>query len=121
VASAGASRAGRDFAARNADCLLMAVPELDGVAERAKRYRERAALPEVEVFATGHVICRESKAEVEEYYDHIVREYRDRKAGDRLIDAAWPSSKSLPHDRLSELRERSVTSHATFPVFRRPR
>jgi alkanesulfonate monooxygenase SsuD/methylene tetrahydromethanopterin reductase-like flavin-dependent oxidoreductase (luciferase family) len=120
VVSAGSSTAGREFAARNADCLFMIVLEIDGLAEQIETFRKAAAADDAGVFCSGHVFCRPTKAETQDYYDYIVHEHGDWKAGDHLIRAVWPNSESLPHDRLEQLRERCVSGHTTFPVIGDP-
>jgi alkanesulfonate monooxygenase SsuD/methylene tetrahydromethanopterin reductase-like flavin-dependent oxidoreductase (luciferase family) len=119
VISAGSSPAGRAFAARNADCLFMIVPALEGLGEQIAAIRASAPRP-IGVYSSGHVICRPTEAETMEYYHHVVHEHGDWRAGDHLIRAVWPNSESLPHDMLEGLRERCVSGHATFPLVGTP-
>lgn len=120
VVSAGSSRDGLAFAARNVDCLFMIVLEIDGLDEQIRAFRAAAGPRAVGVFASGHVFCRPTRAETDEYYRHVVHEHGDWAAGDHLIRAVWPHSESLPHDRLELLRERCVSGHTTFPVIGTP-
>lgn len=119
VISAGSSPAGRAFAAANADCLFMIVPAMDGLAESITAIRASAGRP-IGVYSSGHVICRPTRRETEEYYHHIVHEHGDWAAGDHLIRAVWPNSESLPVDRLEMYRERCVSGHATWPLVGTP-
>src|SRR6185295_5867168 len=73
--SAGSSRAGRAFAARHADCLFMVV-----------------------VDASGHVICRRTEKETQDYYHYIVHEMGDWAAADHMADIRR-GGQSVPHDR----------------------
>jgi alkanesulfonate monooxygenase SsuD/methylene tetrahydromethanopterin reductase-like flavin-dependent oxidoreductase (luciferase family) len=120
IVSAGSSPAGRAFAARNADCLFMIVVQIEGLADEIQAWRDSAARSDAAVMCSGHVFCRATKAETDEYYHHIVHEHGDWKAGDHLVQAVWPNSESLPHDMLDQLRERSVSGHTTFPVVGTP-
>jgi alkanesulfonate monooxygenase SsuD/methylene tetrahydromethanopterin reductase-like flavin-dependent oxidoreductase (luciferase family) len=86
VISAGSSPAGREFAARNADCLFMIVPALEGLAETIAGIRAAAGRP-IGVYSSGHVICRPTRRETEEYYHHVVHDHGDWAAGDHLIRA----------------------------------
>ncbi len=119
VISAGSSPAGREFAARNADCLFMIVPALEGLAETIAGIRAAAGRP-IGVYSSGHVICRPTRRETEEYYHHVVHDHGDWAAGDHLIRAVWPNSESLPLDRLEQFRERCVSGHATWPLVGTP-
>jgi alkanesulfonate monooxygenase SsuD/methylene tetrahydromethanopterin reductase-like flavin-dependent oxidoreductase (luciferase family) len=119
VISAGSSPAGRAFAARNADCLFMVIPSLEGLAESVAAIRAQAGRP-IGVYSSGHVICRPTRRETEEYYHHIVHDHGDWAAGDHLIRAVWPNSESLPVDRLEMYRERCVSGHATWPLIGTP-
>ena len=119
VISAGSSPAGRAFAAANADCLFMIVPALEGLAESITAIRALAGRP-IGVYSSGHVICRPTRRETEEYYHHVVHDHGDWAAGEHLIRAVWPNSESLPLDRLEMFRERCVSGHATWPLVGTP-
>src|SRR3984885_5676018 len=79
VMSAGLSPRGRDFAARAADVLFLNVTELDqvpallaNVAEHAGRHGRR-----IGVFTMGHVVCRPTRREAEEYFDYFAEQMAD--------------------------------------------
>jgi alkanesulfonate monooxygenase SsuD/methylene tetrahydromethanopterin reductase-like flavin-dependent oxidoreductase (luciferase family) len=79
VMSAGFSPAGREFAARAADVLFLNVTELDQVpailadveAQMARHGRSIA------VFTMGHVVCRPTRREAEEYFHYFAEEMED--------------------------------------------
>ena len=79
VMSAGFSPKGRDFAAQAADALFTTMTELDqapamlaNVAQHAGKYGRH--LP---VYAMGHVVCRPTRREAEEFYYHFAEELAD--------------------------------------------
>jgi alkanesulfonate monooxygenase SsuD/methylene tetrahydromethanopterin reductase-like flavin-dependent oxidoreductase (luciferase family) len=79
VMSAGFSPRGRDFAAQAADALFLNVTELDqvpallaSVAEHAGRHARR-----IEVFTMGHVVCRPTRREAEEYFEYFAEQMAD--------------------------------------------
>jgi alkanesulfonate monooxygenase SsuD/methylene tetrahydromethanopterin reductase-like flavin-dependent oxidoreductase (luciferase family) len=79
VMSAGFSPSGRDFAARAADVLFLNVTELDqvpvllaDVAEHMARYRRT-----ISVFTMGHVVCRPTRREAEDYFHYFAEEMAD--------------------------------------------
>ena len=79
VMSAGFSPAGRDFAARAADVLFLTVTELDqvpailaDVATQMARYNRS-----ITVFTMGHVVCRPTRREAEEYFHYFAEEMED--------------------------------------------
>ena len=79
VMSAGFSPRGRDFAARAADALFLNVTELDqvpallaNVAEHAGRHGRSIA-----VFTMGHVVCRPTRREAEDFFDYFAEQMAD--------------------------------------------
>lgn len=84
--SAGSSKTGRAFAARHADCLFMVIIEQQALAEDIRAARALAAGERrVGVFASGHMICRPTQKEAEEYHHCIVHEMGDWDAVDVII------------------------------------
>jgi alkanesulfonate monooxygenase SsuD/methylene tetrahydromethanopterin reductase-like flavin-dependent oxidoreductase (luciferase family) len=79
VMSAGFSPKGRDFAAQAADALFTTMTELDqapamlaNVAHYAGRHGRH--LP---VYAMGHVVCRPTRREAEEFFHYFAEELAD--------------------------------------------
>lgn len=79
VMSAGFSPRGRDFAARAADVLFLNVTELDQVpamlddVNRHMQRHDRA----ISVFTMGHVVCRPTRGEAEDYFHYFAEEMAD--------------------------------------------
>ena len=79
VMSAGFSPKGREFAARAADVLFLNVTELDqvpgilaGVDAHMARYKRK-----ISVFTMGHVVCRPTRKEAEDYFHYFAEEMED--------------------------------------------
>jgi dimethylsulfone monooxygenase len=84
VMSAGFSPKGRDFAARAADVLFLTVTELDqvpallaDVVAHMARYQRT-----ISVFTMGHVVCRPTRREAEEYFHYFAEEMADTDGQD---------------------------------------
>ena len=79
VMSAGFSPRGRDFAARAADALFLNVTELDQVPPLLANVAEHAAPygRSIPVFTMGHVVCRPTRREAEEYFEYFAEQMAD--------------------------------------------
>jgi FMNH2-dependent dimethyl sulfone monooxygenase len=104
VMSAGFSPKGRDFAARAADVLFLNVTELDqvpallaDVAEHMGRYRRT-----ISVLTMGHVVCRPTTRQAEEYFHYFAEEMADTAGQDyyrrnRGTTVPGAGSAPIPH------------------------
>lgn len=80
VMSAGFSPKGRDFAAQAADALFTTMTDVDqapgflaDVAQHMARYGRRS----VPVYVMGHVVCRPTRKEAEDFYAYFAEELAD--------------------------------------------
>jgi alkanesulfonate monooxygenase SsuD/methylene tetrahydromethanopterin reductase-like flavin-dependent oxidoreductase (luciferase family) len=79
VMSAGFSPRGRDFAARAADALFLNITELDQVpslladVDAHMRHYDRS----ISVFTMGHVVCRPTRKEAEDFFHYFAEEMGD--------------------------------------------
>ena len=80
--SAASSLTWRAFAARTSDMLLTTIREPDKAASQVAAFKTETHGREVGVFATCHVVCRETDAEAEEYYRYYAEERADNAAVD---------------------------------------
>ncbi len=117
IVSAGSSPVGRAFAARHADFLFMIIvdSEGEGLEQEIEGFRALAGDRKVGAYASGHVICRETSKEADEYYDHIVHEHGDW-AGAEYWKEVVLGSQSIPPEALNSLLERYVSGQSTFLV-----
>jgi|SRR5579883_253606 len=118
IMSAGSSDTGRAFAIREADCLLMVIVSFESLAKEIASLRS-ATTRRIGVYASGHVFCRPTEKETEEYYHYIVHERGDWAAADLMPQIRRPSE-SIPADKLALMKERFVAGAGTFPVVGSP-
>ena len=119
IMSAGSSGAGRAFAARHADCLFMVIIDQTRLAEEIASLRAGTAGRRVGVYASGHVFCRRTRKETEEYYHYIVHEMGDWDAVEHILSVR-KDAHSFPKEKLRALSERMVSGTGTFPVIGDP-
>ena len=113
--SAGSSKAGRAFASRHADCLFMAIIKDDNLAAELTSLRAEAGGRDVGVYASGHMVCRATQKEAEEYYHYVVYEMGDWAGAEQLLEVRV-NQQSLPVEELKKVKERVVSGTGTFPV-----
>lgn len=87
VLNAAFSPPGRDFAARHADFLFTTFKSIEAGKATIDDVATRAAATgrEVGVFTTTHVVCRPSRAEAEDYYEHYAVTMADNAAIDYMM------------------------------------
>ena len=112
--SAGSSPTGRKFARRHADCLFMLIVSLDQLAEEIRKIREGSER-HFGIYASGHLFCRKTRRETDEYYHYIVHEHGDWKAAD-FLDEMHQHAGSIPEEARAGMRERFVSGTGTFMV-----
>ncbi len=87
VLNAAFSPPGRDFAARHADFLFTTFKSIEAgratIEDVAKRSAETGR--KVGVYTTTHVVCRPSRAEAEDYYEHYAVTMADNAALDYMM------------------------------------
>ncbi|MGD9604107.1 MAG: LLM class flavin-dependent oxidoreductase [Gammaproteobacteria bacterium] len=121
VVSAGSSPTGRAFALRAADALFMLIPDLDTLADELVATRAAMAARPIDIYASGHVICRRTAAETREYYRYLIEEHGDWRAGRNMRDA-YAEIKSVPEAVYSSpaFLDRLMTGSGTFQVIGDP-
>jgi FMNH2-dependent dimethyl sulfone monooxygenase len=115
--SAGSSPAGRRFAVNHVDCLFMVITQDDRIAADVAAVRAVPGADKCGLYASGHLLCRRTPKETEEYYHYLVREKGDWEAAERIVAArAAGGSQSLPPELMRKAMERVIAGGATFPV-----
>lgn len=117
--SAGSSAAGRAFAAENVDCLFMAISSMDRLADEISGIRNILVGKDMGIFASGHIVCRPTQKEAEEYYRYYVHEMGDWDAVEHILSIRQ-QSQSIAPEALSEMKERLISGVGTFPVVGSP-
>jgi dimethylsulfone monooxygenase len=113
--SAGNSAEGRAFAARHADCVFMTIIQFDALAREILAVRANSANPNVGIYASGHLLCRPTRKETDDYYHYIVEEMGDWEAAEH---AAYIRTKGrpTPFRQMKEIKERMISGLGTYPV-----
>jgi len=112
--SAGSSPTGRAFARRNADCLFMLVVDLDKLAAEIKAIRSGTER-KFGIYASGHMFCKKTRKETDDYYHYLVHEKGDWLAADFLMQM-HSANGSIPAEMIPLLRERFVSGTGTLLV-----
>jgi alkanesulfonate monooxygenase SsuD/methylene tetrahydromethanopterin reductase-like flavin-dependent oxidoreductase (luciferase family) len=80
IMNAGTSPAGRTFAAKHSDLIFAGLTNAETapaqIAEIKALAREQFGR-EIRVFGRGHIVCRDTRQEAEEYYDYVHRQVAD--------------------------------------------
>jgi alkanesulfonate monooxygenase SsuD/methylene tetrahydromethanopterin reductase-like flavin-dependent oxidoreductase (luciferase family) len=115
LVSAGNSPDGRAFAARHADCLFTTITDLATLASEIDTVRNVSR--DVNVFASGHLICRPTQREAEEYYRYLVYECGDWEAAEHAAFIRTRNRKSaFDSMQMQQLKERLISGVGTYPV-----
>ena len=91
IMNAGSSGIGQAFALRNCDAFFTATnasrKSIEGTAKKVKEVKAQARTFErdIEVYTVGHVICRPTQQDADEYYRHAFLENADWGAVERMM------------------------------------
>jgi dimethylsulfone monooxygenase len=91
IMNAGSSGTGQAFAMRNCDAFFTATnasrKSIEGTAKKVKEVKAQARTFErdIEVYTVGHVICRPTQQDADEYYRHAFLEKADWGAVERMM------------------------------------
>ncbi|MEJ8279919.1 LLM class flavin-dependent oxidoreductase [Pseudonocardia spirodelae] len=123
VLNAGSSAQGRDWAARNADVAFTVVggPEdgagiVTGIADRARQGYDRR----VGTFTLGHVVCRPTRAEAQDYLRHYAEDNADWAAVENLMRLQGLHAQSFTPEMLETFRHRFAAGHGSCPLVGTP-
>jgi alkanesulfonate monooxygenase SsuD/methylene tetrahydromethanopterin reductase-like flavin-dependent oxidoreductase (luciferase family) len=114
--SAGSSPAGRSFAVRHADCLFMFIGDPTKLADELKSIRASVEDRRVPVYGSAHLLCKPTRKEAEEYFQHVVHEKGDMQAVEYMKKAVFGETKSVPPGMLEKMVERMIGGGGTFPL-----
>ena len=113
--SAGNSPAGLAFAGRHADCLFTSVRELDELAGKVAALQNQRTADHAGIYASGHLICRPTAKEAEEYYHYIVHEMGDWEAAEHTV-AIRTKGGSTSGEKLAKMKEVIISGTGTHCV-----
>ena len=114
--SAGASHRGRAFAVRHADAVFTAITNFETIEEELRVARAlREDGERVPAYASGHLICRPTRKEADEYYHHLVYDLGFWEGVDEAV-ALRVAHRTVPYASLQRLREQIISGNGTFAV-----
>lgn len=113
--SAGNSPAGLAFAARHVDCLFTSGREIGDLAGKIANLRNQRLAPNAKVYASGHVICRPTQEQADEYYRYIVHEMGDWEAAENTV-AIRTRGGSSSGPKLARMKEAIISGTGTYPI-----
>jgi alkanesulfonate monooxygenase SsuD/methylene tetrahydromethanopterin reductase-like flavin-dependent oxidoreductase (luciferase family) len=117
LVSAGTSPVGRAFAARHADCLFMAISELELLGESIGDLRALGDAHRTGVYASGHLVTRPSAKEAADYYHYIVHDMGDWEAAEYMLAIRTKGKeRQSRYDKRTVMLERMISGVGTFPV-----
>ncbi len=114
--SAGASPEGRGFAARHVDCMFTSIRDSEGVKANLENIRAMGDGREFGLYASGHVICRETRKEAEEFYHHIVHDHGDWEAAESAARIRLKGREGR-YDQIRDFKERLISGLGTYMLF----
>lgn len=123
VLNAGSSTQGRDFAARNANFVFTIVGGPEDGAEVVETVTRRAREDygrEAGVFTLGHVVCRPTREEAEEYYNYYAVENADWAAVENLMRLQGMHAQSFTPEMLETFQIRFAAGHGSCPIVGSP-
>ena len=113
--SAGNSSAGLSFAGRHADCLFTSVREPNELADKVVELQKDRPTHHAGIYASGHLICRPTRKEADEYYNYIVYEMGDWDAAEHTV-AIRTRGGSTSGEKLAKMKEVIISGTGTHCV-----
>jgi alkanesulfonate monooxygenase SsuD/methylene tetrahydromethanopterin reductase-like flavin-dependent oxidoreductase (luciferase family) len=122
VMSAGASPAGRRFAAKHADMNFLHLPGFEGMKGLVDEVKRQAADAdhEVSVFAGGYVVCADTEAEAWRRYHYVVRDRIDWKEASAFVEQFTSQAGSADVVAKQEQVERMAAGFNALPLVGTP-
>ena len=113
---------GRDFAARSCDYLFSTFSTIADGRRHVEDIRARAAAAgrEVGIYTVCHVVCRETKAEAEDYYAKYAVTEADHEAVDYHMAQKKEFSGSHDREAYDLYRQRFAGGAGSFPLIGTP-
>jgi alkanesulfonate monooxygenase SsuD/methylene tetrahydromethanopterin reductase-like flavin-dependent oxidoreductase (luciferase family) len=123
VLNAGSSPQGREYAAKNANFGFTIVVGPEDGAETVKQVETKAKDEfhrTVGVFTPGHVVCRPTRKEADEFLNYYAKENADWDAVDNLMRLQGLHAQSFTPELLEKFRHRFAAGHGTVPLYGTP-
>jgi dimethylsulfone monooxygenase len=97
IMNAGTSPAGRTFAAKHSDLIFAGLTNAETAPTQIAEIKALAKSQfgrEIRVFGRGHIVCRDTKEEAEEYYDYVHRQVADLQGAANITGISKVHSQS---------------------------
>ena len=113
---------GRDFAAANCDYLFTTFTEIDNAGKHVEDIRSRADKldRDVGVYTVCHVVCRETQAEAEDYYERYAVTMADSDAVDTHMAGKKEFTQSHDPEAYERYRKRFAGGAGSYPLIGTP-
>ena len=113
---------GRDFAAERCDYLFTTFARIEDARGHVEDISARAHARgrEVGVYTVGHVVCRETDAQAEDYYERYAGELADEAAVDEHVSGKQSQSNSHDLETYQRHRKRFAGGAGSFPIVGSP-
>jgi alkanesulfonate monooxygenase SsuD/methylene tetrahydromethanopterin reductase-like flavin-dependent oxidoreductase (luciferase family) len=120
--NAGFGGPGRDFAAAHCDYLFTTFTEIASAGRHVEDIRSRADAVgrNVGVYTVCHVVCRETQAEAEDYYERYAVTLADSEAVDTHMAGKKEFSQSHDSDAYDRYRKRFAGGAGSYPLVGTP-
>jgi alkanesulfonate monooxygenase SsuD/methylene tetrahydromethanopterin reductase-like flavin-dependent oxidoreductase (luciferase family) len=123
IMSAGFSPAGQKFARRWADlnfCALQSVEEAGPIVAKAKQAARAENGRDIQIFAGGWIVCRDTEKEARDYVEHVIHEQGDRFTAEGELGELMPNSHSIHGLAKQGLLERLMSGFFGLPLIGTP-
>lgn len=123
ILNAGSSTQGRDFAAHYSDFAFTIIPDAATGASIVTTMKDAARSTynrNVGVLTLGHVVCRETRSEAEDFLAYYADEHADWGAVDYLMSLQGLHAQSFTPEMLQTMRSRFASGHGSLPIVGTP-
>jgi alkanesulfonate monooxygenase SsuD/methylene tetrahydromethanopterin reductase-like flavin-dependent oxidoreductase (luciferase family) len=119
IMSAGASPAGREFAAKHADIHFVNLAKKEDAESTARELKENARKAygrDISVMAMAHIVCRDTEQEAKRYFDYYVHEKGDWK-GIEAMTAGLKKGANLSQDyAVKQMQIQMIAGYSAIPL-----
>jgi alkanesulfonate monooxygenase SsuD/methylene tetrahydromethanopterin reductase-like flavin-dependent oxidoreductase (luciferase family) len=93
----------------------MLIVDLDALPHEIQALRSNTHADWAGIFASGHVVCKKTQKQADDYYRYVVEEMADVESLERHLKLRV-GSQSIPPDKLQLMKERLVSGTGTLPI-----
>ena len=119
IVNAGGSKAGLDFAIRNADYLFRGIQTAAHTEADLKKLRTEtdALVRDVGIFTNAYVVCRPTEQEARDYHHHYAVEHGDDDAVETIfVGRGIKDNPNLSDEAKAAIRLRIAAGNSAYPI-----